>query len=252
MCSLSWCRRADAYEVFFNRDERKTRGRAGPPSESVKDGVRYLAPRDADAGGTWLLVNEHGLTLALLNYWNDGPEQQAAPHSRGQWLLQWANLPGVAHLAECLEKQVPEGCGPFTLVAFDRHQTAAPRAWRWNGSELTSFAAPLPLCSSSYAPAQVIHSRQASFAGLLDHGAESLWRWHNGGTHPSAESTRMLRPDAQTWCISRLCVGASLAHWHYREEMPELAGLPIDYEIDLPLRPSPVMSDPSRKEDTTG
>ena len=246
MCSLSWCRYPDGYEVFFNRDERKTRGRALPPSESIKDGIRYLAPRDTDAGGTWLLANEFGLTLGLLNYGTARPLPQppaaAQSQSRGQWLLQWACLADAFQLAEALKDHVPWGCGLFTLVAFDRHQQAAPQAWRWNGTDLRSFRAGLPLCSSSYAPAQVISSRQASFAGLRNHGAEALWRWHSKEDHPSAESARMLRTDAQTWCVSRISVGASQAHWLYREEMPELAAPPIDHQSDLPLRLAPEIS----------
>jgi hypothetical protein len=54
MCTVSWWREPDSYTVFFNRDELKTRSRALPPTIQQQNGVRYIAPTDADGGGTWL------------------------------------------------------------------------------------------------------------------------------------------------------------------------------------------------------
>ncbi len=67
MCTVSWRAARDGYDLFFNRDELHTRAPELPPALSERDGVRFLAPRDGDHGGTWLAVNEHGLTVCLLN-----------------------------------------------------------------------------------------------------------------------------------------------------------------------------------------
>ena len=56
------------YTLLFNRDELRTRGPEIAPSETRTDsGVRYVAPTDSDAGGTWIAANEHGVSVALLN-----------------------------------------------------------------------------------------------------------------------------------------------------------------------------------------
>ena len=52
MCTLTWWREsAGSYEVYFNRDERKTRAMAEPPRLREREGVSFLAPIDPDGGG---------------------------------------------------------------------------------------------------------------------------------------------------------------------------------------------------------
>jgi uncharacterized protein with NRDE domain len=67
MCTVTWLMEADSYTVFFNRDELKTRSHALHPAIKEQNGVRYIAPVDLDGGGTWIGVNEFGLTCGLLN-----------------------------------------------------------------------------------------------------------------------------------------------------------------------------------------
>ena len=74
MCTLTlgWRVFDDApVVVAANRDEL-----LGRPSEppAVTDGdPSILAPRDAEAGGTWIGANEHGLVVAITNRWVDVP-----------------------------------------------------------------------------------------------------------------------------------------------------------------------------------
>ena len=74
MCTLTigWRVFDDApVVVAANRDERL--GRASePPAVSGRDPA-VLAPRDAEAGGTWIGVNEHGVLAAVTNRWVDVP-----------------------------------------------------------------------------------------------------------------------------------------------------------------------------------
>ncbi len=56
------------YRLWFNRDELRSRGPEVPPRvEQTPEGMRYIAPSDSDAGGTWIAVNELGITVCLLN-----------------------------------------------------------------------------------------------------------------------------------------------------------------------------------------
>ena len=60
-------REPGTFRLFFNRDERRTRRPAIPPAVHRKGDTRFIAPRDGDFGGSWLGVNEHGVSLCLLN-----------------------------------------------------------------------------------------------------------------------------------------------------------------------------------------
>lgn len=67
MCTITWLTRDNGYELFFNRDELRSRQRAAPPQLHQDSKIRYLAPIDSDAGGTWISANQFGLSLCLLN-----------------------------------------------------------------------------------------------------------------------------------------------------------------------------------------
>src|SRR6185295_12334723 len=55
------------YLLAANRDEHVTRGVARPPERAQAGGNSFVAPRDSDAGGTWIAVDRDGRTLCLLN-----------------------------------------------------------------------------------------------------------------------------------------------------------------------------------------
>lgn len=70
MCTLTWSRpKEGGFEVWFNRDEKKTRPIADPLALRELNGVTFLSPRDPQGGGTWMLANEFGLAVCLLNQW---------------------------------------------------------------------------------------------------------------------------------------------------------------------------------------
>ncbi len=82
MCTLTlaWQTFADApVVVAANRDELLDRS-AEPPA--VRDWeARVVAPQDAEAGGTWIGYNEHGVLVAITNRWTD--TQLHGDRSRG-------------------------------------------------------------------------------------------------------------------------------------------------------------------------
>ena len=82
MCTASWLIEADGYELFCNRDESKMRQPAAPPALRERLSVKFLAPADGDFGGSWISVNEFGLSLCLLNFY-PAVTQHASPTSRG-------------------------------------------------------------------------------------------------------------------------------------------------------------------------
>jgi len=236
MCSLTWYHRQNGYEVFFNRDEKKTRGRATPPAPGDKDGVRHLCPKDSDAGGTWLLVNEHAVTIALLNYWGASAPDSMPTRSRGLLVCDLlAAQRSASDVVQLLQDTSLEGYGSFTLAAFDLECDRGPLVVRWNRSTLISLPPEMPLSSSSFNPETVLDYRQRSFSALADHEPATLWNWHRCEESPTACTVRMNRPDAQTWSSSRVSVTRDCILWRYVEEMPGLNAPPQEHETILKL-----------------
>ncbi|MFC4360150.1 NRDE family protein [Halobium salinum] len=82
MCTLTlaWQVFEDApVVVAANRDEALDRP-SEPPRARDFDGTAVVAPADAQAGGTWVGYNEHGLFVGVTNRWVGG---LAAERSRG-------------------------------------------------------------------------------------------------------------------------------------------------------------------------
>jgi len=228
---MTWWRDQKGYEVFFNRDELKTRCRALPPEvRSTSEGVRYIAPTDPDAGGTWMLVNEFGLTICLLNRWHESSTLPGAIRSRGRLVLEFAATQQASAVTEQIRTTDCSGYKPFTLVAID-HETLLVEAW--DGKKLAPETPRAPLTSSSYCFQEVKKSRCGRYQRLASNHPDALREYQAGKGEPSAFTVRMNRPDAQTWSRSHLCVGPERITWQYLEEMPDLVGDSIEHNTEL-------------------
>ena len=232
MCTLTWWNGPDGYEVFFNRDERRTRLEALPPCVDVRNGVRFVAPVDQPSGGTWLLANERGVTLAILNLYERERMEPPAEgfHSRGLLLRSLADCGDLDEVSQRLRAARMADYNAFTLIGFDLGRPdGVLRVWRWQ-HDGESLVGPdeqpeMPVCSSSFAPERVIASRQQIFAelraaaevrpGLL----QSFHRFDRGG-QPSPETVLMRRPDARTLSISRVRIETGRIRFEY-EPVPE-------------------------------
>lgn len=226
MCTFSWERFAGGgYTVWFNRDELKTRPVASPPEKRELDGVAFLSPRDPRGGGTWMLVNDRGITLCLLNRWGDQSRCLDSPRSRGR--LVW-EMGGVFSLDEVAEKlgDLTHYRG-FTLVAIS---SADARCFDWDGDILECRPLPPFLTSSSYRFDEVRAARSKRFRA----GKRGTDFHDSPDEEPSPFSVRMNRPDAQTWSRSQINV-TDRASWRYLGEQANLGGPPEFTERELRL-----------------
>ncbi|NRA31434.1 MAG: NRDE family protein [Parvularculaceae bacterium] len=107
----------------MNRDERRTRSEGLPP-EHWQD-TDILAPRDPDAGGTWIGVRRDGTWACLLNGYLSGVAQHdiKEPQTRGRL------IPAV--LASTKPQQ--------ELGAMDLSRTNAFRLWLGTNDGITDF-----------------------------------------------------------------------------------------------------------------
>lgn len=229
MCTFTWTAASDrlGYDLFFNRDERHPRAVETPPAFGESEGLRWLAPRDPDAGGTWLVVNAAGLTLALLNDYAAPWRPTGPARSRGRLVLDLAPARDIAAVAVRLAAVALVELPPFHLVAVAPDVSA--RHWHWDGVAFTAGALASPAClsSSSFATAEVVDWRLENFAALRAARADApsvadLAAWHriHDPTRP-AHSVRMARPDAATRSLIHVNVRPSAATVAYETFYPE-------------------------------
>lgn len=230
MCTVSWLHDAGGYQLLCNRDEQRARANALGPTAMERDGVGLLAPVDGQDGGSWLSVNQFGLTLCLLNGANlSGQNRRAQPRgcrSRGLLLLELSSAESATD--SCKRASRLDLCcyAPFTLVALEAGQAAV--VFEWDGQEkavLLNGEPCMPLVSSSYDAEGVRWRRRAEFERHVGEGgtidAASLQAFHAshaGGA--GAYSPCMHRQDAQTVSFSRVKVGETRAEFLYLPGAP--------------------------------
>ncbi|WP_265111571.1 NRDE family protein [Halosolutus halophilus] len=130
MCTLTL-----AWQVFdeapvtvaANRDEALDR-ESIPPGVYSEDPLA-IAPRDAEAGGTWIGYNEHGVFAGVTNRWNDA--DLAGDRSRGLLVADVLAADSAAEAAAVVEETTAEyEYEGFYLVAAD----ASDAIWfKWDG-----------------------------------------------------------------------------------------------------------------------
>jgi hypothetical protein len=244
MCTLSWVRQSRGYTVLFNRDERRTRAIGLPPTEQLRNGVRFLAPSDPEGGGSWVSVNDHRVALALLNQYEADQPAEHPQVSRGQLLLALADLGSQAEVWNSVRSAGLMQYAPFTLAVFEPGLPALLLGW--NGQALTDQIlgqSGLLLTSSSVAQHEADQARRQLFDATTAGGAidevvlERLHRSHLPAEGPL--SVCMHRPDAETVSFSRISVTPLLVSLSYVAGAP-CRGAPADTLI---LHPSAMSSE---------
>ncbi|HBY63076.1 MAG TPA: hypothetical protein DEH78_24910 [Solibacterales bacterium] len=216
MCTVSWLVEPDGYQLFCNRDEKRTRPPAHGPAVRRQNGVRVISPTDAAAGGTWIGVNEWGTSLCLLNR-APGAYGQV---SRGLLVADLAASGDDAQVAAALNRRDLTPYAAFTLLVLSPSRPAT--AFEWDGRRLIARAgAPSPLLSSSFHPQLVSERRRSEFercaaraGGVNAEALRTFHASHAGG--PSAYSPCMHRPDAETVSLSVVEVRPRLIRFSYR------------------------------------
>ncbi len=226
MCTVSWIHNPGGYELFCNRDELLTRKPAFPPQVSDIRGVRILAPRDGDFGGSWIGVNEFGLSLSLLNLYQSSARQVGPFTSRGLLLMDLAQCRSQEQLIEHLTGKELKRFQPFTLLALEPDNTALIA--KWDGGEFLLDRVGdrhMPLTSSSFDSAKVVEMRKRNFYGLMssvDAIDSNFFCSFHSGHEPaaSAYSTCMHRDDAETVSFSRISVSSDSIEFRYYPHSP--------------------------------
>ena len=228
MCSVSWVAAAGTLDLFFNRDEQRTRAPGLPPVSGDRNNVRFFFPVDGKSGGTWIAANDRGLVAGLLNHYaaDTGPTPPANA-SRG------AIIPGLidaATPAEAAERLTPVEAAcqrPFLLILL--HHAHPGVRLTWDGVALARESLDPArgfLTTSSFRTAEVVPSRHA-VAAQTTWDAASLDQLHASHLPERGPfSICMHRPDARTVSFTRIHSGPDEVR--------------LDYHADAPCRPAPV------------
>lgn len=220
MCTVTWIHENGGYELFCNRDEKRTRKPAAPPRLLVQDGVRLLAPADGDFGGAWIGTNEFGVSLSLLN--GVSTPDTIARRSRGLLLVDLLPSVSVAGVRAALEQVDLSIYAPFTLTALAPDSPVAVVEWDGREKMVTARHESVGmLTSSSFDTAEVKRSRLEQFAALGAAGRLQLRSFHmNHGSGPSAYTVCMHRPDAHTVSFSHIQVTKKESGFYYSSAAP--------------------------------
>ena len=169
MCTVSFIPSNDKYFITSNRDEKLSRKTAISPGMFDYNGQKLFFPKDADAGGTWIVMKENGDAAVLLNgaficHTAEPPYRL----SRGIILLDiFSTEKPSATFAKINLRDIE----PFTLVLLENN---CLYEFRWDGTEKfckqLNINMPYLWSSTTLYDGFVIKKREQWFASFLsDH-----------------------------------------------------------------------------------
>jgi len=213
MCTLTYLLTDNGYELFFNRDELRTRQPATVPA--LNHQLNAIYPVDRDGNGTWIAVHNSGLSLALLNFYQ---AEQAVNNgeylSRGQIILSLLEDPSdiIGRLTKMdLKKYLAFQLGVFAAELCRTKNKL--RIFQWDGKTLSEVDNTQPIISSGTAFARVSKIRKALFGQIIS--AEKPTRaqfftYHNFQGIDPWFSVKMSRPEAHTVSLSHIVVSKDI------------------------------------------
>ena len=218
MCTLTYRLTTQGYELFFNRDEQRTRPRALQPT--VNSSLNAIYPIDPSGGGTWIATHQNGVSLALLNYY----QAQVDPNTKN-FTSRGVIIPHLLAHYKDIHKQLIEMdlsvFQAFQLCVFASDLSAQKgkqtevTQYIWDGSKLTysTLAAEnaLPITSSGVDYPIVLAARQQQFNLMISEQSTTsdYITYHNHQGESGKCSVKMFRDDAHTVSFTQISVNQS-------------------------------------------
>ncbi len=211
----------------MNRDERRTRARGLPPDQTLVQNVAVLMPTDPDGGGTWVSVNRHGMSMALLNRYEESPQDPRGTFtSRGLLIREIAWVAGPSELEAALRSRPLASYRPFTLAGVA--SGGVPQLYDWDGRRLTHSVVAEPglvraSSGSNQVEAEQVRGELFRAAGAEAGGltAASLGRLHRSHLPQKGPlSICMHREEAKTVSLSLITVNEKQISIFYLDGSP--------------------------------
>lgn len=233
MCTLTYLLNEDGYDLFFNRDEQRSRSLALIPK--LNPAKHAIYPIDPQGQGTWIAVNQQGLSLALLNYYQAPFNTNKNIISRGGLILSLLDIKGdiLAYL-HTMDLSVYQ---PFQLCIFPENlSTASPtiHSLKWTGTELFTAETDLPITSSSVDFDGVSAKRKIRFNEIVTPNTPNLLeleKFHFSKEAEGKNSVNMERVDAQTVSVSHISVNTEINFKYVDNVINETYNLKVNKAI---------------------
>jgi uncharacterized protein with NRDE domain len=216
MCTLSIIRDAKSVTVTMNRDDAAARTEA-PPSLWPVAKIAFAAPKDLQAGGTWIGVNAHGVIACLLNRYDPAPPARA---SRGAIVLEAMNAINVEGAYSTLAALDHALYAPFTCMLID---LAGASRFDWTGSMASRTDVDSDdhamVTSSSWQFDEVSAKRRGLFDMLRETESDAVARI--AAFHSHRDSTRdtwapmMQREHSETKSVTQIELSGEAAEMRY-------------------------------------
>jgi hypothetical protein len=215
VCTVSVVPHDVGCRIVCNRDERRSRSTASPPTIYSVGRQRAVFPVDASSGGTWIAANDAGLVLALLNRSAGAVSQgDVAFRSRGHIVPALTRHSTLTSAIDAALALPPLEFQPFQIIGVQGSEFAILTSNRRRITIVAdSLHEPILCTSSSLGDTVVEGPRGALFQRLVRATPQERWRhgqyrFHRHWWTAKPElSVLMSRPDART--VSRTTVDVS-------------------------------------------
>ena len=221
MCTVTFQARQNGYALGMNRDEKLTRLEALPPARQNINGRTALFPSEP-GGGTWVGVNDAGVTFALINWYSVPARVPAGAISRGQIVRAALGFDAAAAVDGLLKVLPLNRTNPFRLIGVLPNEGQVVE-WRWNLTRLErvdyDWATNIWI-SSGFDEPGAERTRRETFKAAVRNQPVQNFQWLRAlhASHPPAPgpySVCMHRADAATVSYTELAVSESTARMSY-------------------------------------
>lgn len=226
MCTVTFIARQRGYCLGMNRDEMLTRPAGLPPKRKQVNGRTVISPSEP-GGGTWIAVNDHGATLALINWYSITARVGVKAVSRGEVInsLSAARAADAAHAA--LAGLPLDRINPFRLIGVYPVSREIVE-WRWNLKHMVRKNLPWnsqQWISSGFDEPTAQRVRGESFQRALRQPSAGSLNWlrrlHRSHTPQAGPfSTCMHRADAATVSYTEVTVTSRQATLRHHAGAP--------------------------------
>lgn len=226
MCTVSFVPRSGGFYLAMNRDEKRTRSAALPPTVVHLGKRRAIFPREP-SGGTWIAANDAGVCIALINWHRIEREPVRAILSRGNVAMALAGKSSTAEIAIAIAALPLKTLRPFRLIAIVPSEKLLTE-WRWNLNRLSASQhawQPRHWFSSGFNEAEAERIRAAvctefAAAGVAP-GHNALRKLHRShAPRRGPFSICMHRADAVTVSYTEVVVSAGRVIMRYKKGPP--------------------------------
>src|SRR5881397_2669259 len=134
MCTVTFIARQRGYCLGMNRDEKLTRPTGLPPKVKKVNGRSVISPSEP-GGGTWIALNDHGATLALINWYSITARVEGTAISRGEVVNSVSAATSPDYTNDAIDGLPLNRINPFRLIGVFPI-TGELIEWRWDLKKL--------------------------------------------------------------------------------------------------------------------